>query len=130
MNVELCDPMSDGVSAEIEENNVSAKKCLFTRKGVCQEHQVPGKKLPIPSKVWKDRGGCRGFGYVTKKSTRYICMVGKNARRELNISTEDVINISNAGLSRNSVLGADGNLDQGDYVEYSRTIGISEKKRD
>ena len=38
-----------------DDNN--AKKCLFTKKGVCQEHLVPGKKLVIPSKVWKDRGG-------------------------------------------------------------------------
>ena len=55
-------------------------------------------------------------------------MVEKNARRESNISTEDVININNAGLSRNIALGATGNVEMGDYLEYSRTTQISEKK--
>ena len=57
VNMKLCEPVSGGVSAGSVKNNANAQKCLFTRKGVCQVHQVPGKKLTIPSKVWKDRGG-------------------------------------------------------------------------
>ena len=128
MNVRLCGPVSSGVSSGNKENNANAKKCSFTRKGMCQEHQVPGEKITIPSKVWKDRGGGRGFGYVTKKSTRYICMVEKKARRESNISTGDVKNINNAGLSKNTDLGATGKVEQGDYLEYSRTSVISRKE--
>ena len=122
-DVGICDPVSNGMETKNVEN--VAKKCLFTKKGVCQEHQVPGKKLSIPSKVWKDRGGGRGFGYVSKKSTRYICMVEKNLRRESNISTRDVSDINNAGLSENTTLGATGIIGQGDYLEHSRMTDIS-----
>ena len=45
----ICGPVSSGVVTGNVEN--SAKKCLFTKKGLCQEHQVPGKKLNIPSEV-------------------------------------------------------------------------------
>ena len=123
IDVGICGPVSNGVETENVEN--VAKKCSFTKKGVCQEHQVPGKKLSIPSKVWKDRGGGRGFGYVSKKSTRYICMVEKNLRRESNISTRDVSDINNAGLSENTTLGATGIIGQGDYLEHSRMTDIS-----
>ena len=126
----ICGPVSSGVVTGNVEN--SAKKCLFTKKGLCQEHQVPGKMLNIPSKVWKDRGGGegRGFGYVSKKSTRYICMVEKNLRRESNISTRDVSDINNAGLSENTICGADGIIGQGSYLEHSRTTDISKNERE
>ena len=109
-----------------DDNN--AKKCLFTKKGVCQEHLVPGKKLVIPSKVWKDRGGGRGFGYVSKKSTRYICMVEKNLRRASNISTRDVIDVNKAGQRNNNILGAAGIMVPGNILEPSRTNSISSEE--
>ena len=36
---------------------------------------MSGKKVTIPTKVWKDRDGGRGYRYETKRATRYIFMV-------------------------------------------------------
>ena len=52
-------------------------------------------------------------------------MVEKNLRRESNISTRDVSDINNAGLSENTTLGATGIIGQGDYLEHSRMTDIS-----
>ena len=30
------------------------------------------EKRIIPSNVWKDKGGGKGFGYVTRKVTKYV----------------------------------------------------------
>ena len=45
----------------------------INRKGYCKTHLNQAKKRVIPSKVWKDRGGGRGYGYVTKRVTSYAC---------------------------------------------------------
>ena len=34
--------------------------------------------MTIPVKKWKDRGGGKGFGWVTMRTTRYQCRVKKN----------------------------------------------------
>ena len=45
----------------------------MNRKGYCLTHQCQAEKRVITSKVWKDRGAGRGFGYITKRVTKYAC---------------------------------------------------------
>ena len=49
-------------------------KCTFTRKGVCNQHGIPGKKFTVTSQKWtKLRGEI--YGYRTTRVTRYRCNV-------------------------------------------------------
>ena len=52
----------------------SVVRCEVNRKGYCKTHQCQAEKRVIKSQVWKDRGAGRGFGYVSKKVTKYACM--------------------------------------------------------
>ena len=36
-------------------------------------HLDQAEKQKISSKVWQDRGGGRGYGFVTRKVTKYLC---------------------------------------------------------
>ena len=47
--------------------------CKFNRKGFCLTHLDQAEKQKISSKVWQDRGGGRGYGFVTRKVTKYLC---------------------------------------------------------
>ena len=47
--------------------------CNFNRKGFCLTHLDQAEKQKISSKVWQDRGGGRGYGFVTRKVTKYLC---------------------------------------------------------
>ena len=48
-------------------------QCNINRKCHCNTHGVKAEKSMVSTKKWKDRGGGRGFGYVTVKSTKYYC---------------------------------------------------------
>ena len=68
-------------------------KCTFTRKGICNQHGIQGKKFTVSSQKWtKLRGGT--FGYRTSRVTRYRC----NAR----ISDQKVPDDLRKVLTRNS----------------------------
>ena len=67
--------------------------CNFNRKGYCVTHQVTGKKTTVTSKVWKDRGGGRGYGYVARKVTKYLCGYRADTRRKINIPDEESRNL-------------------------------------
>ena len=43
-------------------------------------------KRNITSKKWKDRGGGRGFGWVSQKTTKYLCEPGIVAKRKPSVS--------------------------------------------
>ena len=45
-------------------------ECKLNRKGFCLTHSDQAERQKISSQVWKDRGGGRGYGYVTRK---YLC---------------------------------------------------------
>ena len=53
------------------------RKCTFTKSGLCEVHRVPGSKVTIPTKKWKDKGGGKGFGWVTVRTKKYQCRVKK-----------------------------------------------------
>ena len=72
------------------DTNVSTK-CEFTRKGVCKNHGTTSTKISVQSPTWKDRGGGKGFGFVTKHVTRYICTARKSLPIDLDISTNNLI---------------------------------------
>ena len=46
--------------------------CKF-RRGVCLRHGMKGERYVQTMKNWKDRGGGRGYAFVTSKRVRYRC---------------------------------------------------------
>ena len=69
--------------------SVSNPKCNINRKGFCSTHQREAQKNYVTSKKWGDRGGGRGFGYISRKSVKYTCKPrSENPQRRPNISTE------------------------------------------
>ena len=64
------------------------------------------------SKKWKDRGGGRGFGYVTVKSTKFYCKPGIIAKKVLTI-TEESRNLDMPDSEYYNLTGFVSNLDVG-----------------
>ena len=62
--------------------------CSINRKGFCNTHREQTEKTLISTKKWRDRGGGRGFGYVTVKSTKYYCKSGVIAKKSIDIDQE------------------------------------------
>ena len=63
-------------------NTDGADKCVYNKRGMCGKHGKRGVGTKVSSKVWKDRGGGRGYGWVTRKVMKYRCIV------EPSLSTE------------------------------------------
>ena len=51
-------------------------RCEVTRRGFCQTHNCHTESISVTSKKWRDRGGGRGFGYVSVKVKKYVCKAG------------------------------------------------------
>ena len=68
---------------------MSESKCSMEKNGFCSTHQVQGEKFQIPVTKWKDRGGGRGFGNVTRKITKYRCKFKNSTLVDPKISTRD-----------------------------------------
>ena len=75
---------------------------------MCKNHGTTSKKISVQSQKWKDRGGGKGFGFVTKHVTRYICTARKSLPIVSDISTNNLITdmdqdnlgfMSNGGIS-------------------------------
>ena len=61
--------------------------CSISRKGYCKTHEQIAKKIAVTSKKWQDRGGGKGFGFVSRKQTKYICSArGMETRLQTNNS--------------------------------------------
>ena len=67
----------EAVTSEKEVGGLLDAKCTFGKGGLCEQHLVQGTKLTIPVKKWRDRGGGKGFGWVTTRVTRFQCKVKK-----------------------------------------------------
>ena len=67
-------PKGPGADLEATPSAPSMKECSISRKGYCKEHDYQAKKVAISSKSWKDRGGGKGYGWVTKKVNKFICV--------------------------------------------------------
>ena len=46
-------------------------RCEVTQKG--QTHNCQTDSITVTSQKWHDRGGGRGFGYVSVKVKKYVC---------------------------------------------------------
>ena len=62
------------VSREESTAPPSTSMCSYTR-GTCSIHGRKGERYLQESKSWKDRGGGRGFGWVTRRVVRYRCIM-------------------------------------------------------
>ena len=74
-NVNMKDEMSmmrEPSSDEIVK--VDDDKCVFKR-GVCSFHIAKGEKYADVKRRSKDRGGGRGYGWVTSKLVKFRCKV-------------------------------------------------------
>ena len=87
-------------------------QCNINRKGHCNTHGVKAEKTRVSTTKWKDRGGGRGFGYVTTKSTKFYCKSGIIAKKGLTI-TEESRNLDMPDSDYNNLTGFVSNLDVG-----------------
>ena len=56
----------------------SSDSCVYKR-GVCLFHQMKGVKYTEKTQRWMDRGGGKGYGFVTQRRVRYRCKVENDA---------------------------------------------------
>ena len=124
---------NDDVVGDSMENNVGGgredRTCTFSKRGICEQHLVAGTKLSIPAKKWKDRGRGKGFGWVTTRTTRYLCKVRKSGPTVLDNSS-DVEGLRSQKLRGNYTYSGDYNLgtehSAGDEIESSDKNQIKE----
>ena len=124
---------NDDVVGDCMKNNVGGgrvdRNCTFTRNGICEQHLVAGTRLSIPAKKWKDRGRGKGFGWVTTRTTRYLCKVRKSGPTVLDNSS-DVEGLRSQKLRGNYTYSGDYNLgtehSAGDEIESSDKNQIKE----
>ena len=90
------------------------KVCNILKNGMCEQHGIMSTRIQITSKVWKDRGGGRGYGYVSKKVKKPVCRAKHIPPTVSNISTEErsVSHVGNSGIKGKVTL--DGILASGD----------------
>ena len=66
-----------GVNKEREAQSAAPSStepsCNINKKGFCSTHQVQTLKTSVTSKKWGDRGVGRGYGYITRKTSKYVC---------------------------------------------------------
>ena len=77
-------------------------------------HQSNTEKGIISSKSWKDRGGGRGFGWVTQKTTKYLC-VSRLCNTRYSEESRNLDNIAGFAMD---------NLTRVDKYTYSSDVGI------
>ena len=67
-----------------EEND---EVCIFKR-GTCQKHGIKGEKYVQTTRNWRDRGGGRGYAFVTSKRVKYRCRVMSGIPRSSSLLSE------------------------------------------
>ena len=98
------------------------KVCNILKNGMCEQHGIMSTRILVTSKVWKDRGGGRGYGYVTKKVKKPVCRAKNIPPVVSNISTEDR-SVSHVGDSGTKVkVTLDGILARGNYSEILENV--------
>ena len=92
--------------------------CNIMKNGMCEQHQKMSFKYQVTSKVWRDRGGGRGYGFVSRKVTKRICRAGKDLPTESNNSTNtrDMSNMANKRIKVR--VNFDGGLASGELVKH------------
>ena len=64
--------------------------CDIKKGGYCRTHNKTARKTYIVAKKWKDRGGGKGFGYVSNKVVKYIC--------QARVKTHEITPISDSSI--------------------------------
>ena len=62
--------------------------CAYKR-GVCILHKRKGVKYTMKERKWIDRGGGKGYGYVTSRKVKYRCEVEKLPRTSSSLTKYD-----------------------------------------
>ena len=103
--------------------------CILTKKGYCSFHERQIEKISVTSKKWKDRGGGRGFGYVTRKTTKFICKLRSEPNKS-NLISEESRNLANPEQTNGDLTGVSGtnHSDRG-LPETSNEIQAGQIKR-
>ena len=98
------------------------KVCNILKNGMCEQHGIMSTRILVTSKVWKDRGGGRGYGYVTKKVKKPVCRAKNIPPIVSNISTEErsVSHVGDSGIKVKVAL--EGILASGDYSEILENL--------
>ena len=60
--------------SSVQSEKVKDDHCTF-KKGVCSLHNARGERYVDKKKRWMDRGGGRGYGWVTSKVVKFRCKV-------------------------------------------------------
>ena len=81
--------------------------CVLNKKGYCSFHNKQAEKISITSKKWRDRGGGRGFGYVTRKTTKFICKLRSEPNMS-NLISEESRNLANPEQTSSDLTGVSG----------------------
>ena len=71
----------------INDTNSEVQVCKIIKNGMCVTHDVMTSKIKVTSKLWKDRGGGRGYGWTQKKVTKAVCRAKNNTLVGSEIST-------------------------------------------
>ena len=105
------------------------KVCNILKNGMCEQHGIMSTRIQITSKVWKDRGGGRGYGYVSKKVKKPVCRAKNIPPTVSNISTEErsVSHVGNSGVKVKVTL--DGILASGDYPTILKHVNKKTGRR-
>ena len=103
--------------------------CVLNMKGYCSFHNKQVEKRSITFKKWRDRGGGRGFGYVTRKTTKFICKLRSEPNMSNLISEESRI-LANPEQTSSDLTGVSGanHSDRG-LPETSNEIQAGQIKR-
>ena len=64
--------------------------CAFKR-GKCLLHNVDGVKYTEVAKKWKDRGGGKGYGFITTRTVKYRCLVSEKPKMSSSNLTKDEV---------------------------------------
>ena len=89
------------------------EKCVI-KKAYCMTHQSKTEKRSISAKSWKDRGWGRGFGWVTQKTTKYLC-VSRLVKNSATKYSEESRNLDNrAGCTMDNLTRVEGCTDSSD----------------
>ena len=67
----------------------SSVKCTFKR-GTCLVHKLKGEKYTDVAKKWMNRGGGKGYGWITTRTVKYRCKANRNLMASSTLTDDGV----------------------------------------
>ena len=85
-------------------------------------------KTSVTSKKWGDRGGGRGYGYITRKTSKYVCKPGLKDQRDRE-KYSDSLNLDQRQTSgcEESLTTDYRNITPGGLSDSEGLVGLKEK---